>query len=205
MKKKELEGKFVLPGEKITEKSDFQADKGSFVSEGAIYAAVPGRIKIRGKKLEVRGLEEKGTLPPREGEFVIGRVYSVRRVHASMKLLYFFRDEKLFPLERRLSGSIYIGDVGPYVDEMTDAIRRGDIVLGKVTIARRSPLSISFGGRSELGCVAARCKECGYSLVKKGKKLYCTECEEYRKRKTSSLYDFETFNSLARFLEEEEG
>lgn len=205
MESKDLEDKFVLPGDKLAMKSDIKAGDGTFIKEDTIHAAVPGHVRVREGKVHVHFPKEKGTVPPRKGEIVIGRVSSVRRVHASIHLLYLIRDEELFPLENGVGASIYIGDLGPYVDEATDAIRRSDIVLGKVSIDRRSPLSLSFEGREELGCVAAHCEECGNPLTKKGKKLFCKECKEYRDRKVSSLYDFNAFSSAASLVEEGEG
>lgn len=203
-RKKELDGRFVLPGDKLIDKSDFKAGEGVFIEKDSIYASLPGKVRIKNNELSVKQSKKSKTIPPREGEFVIGRVYSVRRVFASINLYYVFREEELYPLEKEYKGSIYIGDLGPYVDETSDAIRRSDIVIGKVSIDRRTPLSISFEGRDEFGCVAARCEECGIPMKKKGKKLYCEECEEYRDRIVSTLYNFDAFNNAVLLIEEEE-
>lgn len=204
MKKKDLKEKFVLPGEKIGEKSDLKPGEGVFVQDGALYAAIPGKVKQKKGKIWIRFMEDRTSLPPRRGEIIIGRVTSVRRVHANIDLLFVIREEKVFPLERGIGGSIYIGNLGPYVEEMSDAIRRSDIILGKVSIARNVPFSISFEERDEFGCVSALCENCGNPLRKKGKRLFCKDCEEYRKRKVSTVYDFDAFRSITRVLEEKE-
>lgn len=203
-RKKELDGRFVLPGDKISDKSDLTAGQGVFVEKNSIYASVTGNVKLSNNELSVTQSNKGKTVPPREGEIVIGRVYSVRRVFASINLYYVLRDEEVYPLEKEYKGSIYIGDLGPYVDETSDAIRRSDIVMGKVSIDRRTPLSLSFEGRGEFGCVAAYCEECGKPMKKKGKKLYCEECEEYRDRIVSTLYNFDAFNNAVLLIEEAE-
>lgn len=207
MKKEDLKGKFVLPGEEITTKSRFKPGMGTFSKDDSIYAEVTGEVRFKRKKIEVRPVvtKERESLPPQKGEIVIGRVESVRNVSARIKLLYFIRDGKLHPIERGVAGSIYIGDLGTHVPEFSDALQRGDIILGKVSIARGIPFSISFEKRKEYGCVAAKCEKCGTPMIKKGRRVFCEECKEYRKRMVSSLYDFDTFTSLLSFLEGEEG
>lgn len=205
MKKEELEGRFILPGEEITTKSSFKSGEGTFLKNDSIYAEVTGEIQLKGKKIEVHPVVTKESLPPQKGEIVIGRVESVRNVSARIKLLYFIRDGELHPIERGVAGSIYIGDLGTRAREFSDALQRGDIILGKLSIARGIPFSISFEKRKEYGCVAAKCEKCGTPMIKKGRAVFCEECKEYRKRKISSLYDFDTFSSLLSFFRREKG
>ncbi len=142
----------------------------------------------------VEGTEYREPIVPRLGDLVLGQVISVGDKIGTMVLSVLFRRRNgkisIFSLPRVSHAYIFRGDVGIPCVSLSEVLKMGDLVLGRVKIDWFRPVFVSLEG-DELGVVSARCSNCGMVIPtpREREKLICPACKAIRRTKISYLYD----------------
>ena len=131
----------------------------------------------------------------KKDDIVLGEVISVSNSIAQVRIYFVFKDRKFTPLIEPFSGLVHISQLGRRVPVISDFIKVGDRILGKIIVDFYPPYSLSLDSRL-LGVVSAKCSICGASLIKKNRRLICPNCERVEQRIISEIYDTEKFDLL---------
>ncbi len=184
-KRKELESKKVFPGEKLAVIEEYNDGNGTYQENGAVRSNTIGATKYNNPR---RAIYVDKVTPfltvPQEGMDVIAEISSVVRKDARINI--FMVDGKLaYP---DISGVIHISDISKsYLKNIDSAIRRGDIVKGKIANTKNRLNQTSLKGAA-YGIIYAYCSRCGGLLEMKKGKLMCQDCGRMERRKTAKTY-----------------
>ncbi|MCK5548063.1 MAG: exosome complex RNA-binding protein Csl4, partial [Thermoplasmata archaeon] len=117
---------------------------------------------------------------------VFGKVTDIRSPIVTVEIY------KLKGLDRGVAGdkmaSLHISNLSSgYTEDIRSEVRIGDIVQAKVTQVHPS-IQLTTVGR-DLGVVRAHCITCRKTLERRGKDLYCSDCDRSEPRTLSDDYD----------------
>lgn len=185
----------VLPGTLIYEGNDLRTGKGTFKVGNKIYSSIVGVVKRNLKKKIIYVVPLKEPIVLKKNDIVLGEVISVSNSIAQVRIYFVFKDRKFIPLIEPFSGLVHISQLGRRVPVISDFIKVGDRILGKIIVDFYPPYSLSLDSRL-LGVVSAKCSICGASLIKKDRRLICPNCERVEQRIISEIYDTEKFDLL---------
>lgn len=179
--------RLVLPGDLLGVAEEFLPGEGAYEEEGKILSSVVGitRVDPKTRKLHVKGFKQP--LKPRSGNLVVGRVVDVKNHVVLVELGFVVGGE-----DRGLSppslGAIHISKICKrYVENILAEFQPGDIVLARVIAVTRVSVEMTTAS-PELGVISSRCGRCRRKLVRRGRVLFCPNCNRIESRKVSNLY-----------------
>ncbi len=180
-----MKAKIVYPGEMVAVSEEYLAGQGTYEADGDIYAAQIGELLLdaREKVASVKSLN-----PPIEqkvGDTVLATVQDIKQTMAIVHV------EAVEGIERQVTGdvdgTIHISKVSEqYTEDLKKAMRIGDVVRARVVQVKPS-LQLATNEAS-LGVVRGLCTRCRYTLIVRGRDLYCEHCERTEPRKVASVY-----------------
>ena len=179
-------GQFVLPGQTVGVVEEFNPGIGTFEVNGSIYSKIIGTIVIdmytRTISVARRG---KGPIFPIRGNIVEGQVTAV--LQNKIVFVNIYKVGKIY-LNRPFTGIIYISRVSrEYIKNLLKYVKPGDLVKANVISIKNGAFQLSLIGE-KLGVIRGYCSQCGQTLVRRGKKLYCPTCNRYEERKIAVDY-----------------
>ncbi len=181
-----MERRLVFPGEHVAMGEEYLPGEGTYEEAGDIYASQTGvlALDVREKVARVRSFNPPVEL--REGDIVLATVENLRSTMAIVEV------HALEGVERGVSGetegTIHISKVSEeYTEDLKDAFRLGDIVRARVIQVEPS-LQLATNEKP-LGVAQGLCTNCRSVMVKKGRSLYCENCERSEARKVSTVYN----------------
>ncbi len=190
------DGDFVIPGDKLGEVDKYKAGSWTYEEGGFIKSIAVGYVKIDKRKKEISVIPLNDPTPLRVDDIVIGEVFSVSNTIANIKAYFKYVKGDLVQLIRPFSTTLHNSRIGFRIKKMSDYMKTGDIIIGKIVLDNDIPYPLSIRGR-EFGVVAAYCGSCGGKMRRvngEGNEVTCTKCGKVERRKLSSLYDFDTFS-----------
>ena len=179
------EGKLVYPGEEVGTAEEFLAGPGTYVHDHMIYAAQVGHLVQDLSEMQVRVKPFRPMNSVRVGDVVVAIVDDLK---SSMVTLDIIRVEGT---DKHVAGethaAIHVAKISPdYVRELSDVYRITDVVRAKVFQAAPSVQLESVA--EEFGVIKALCGVCRQPMVRKGRDLWCEECERTETRKISTHF-----------------
>lgn len=138
---------------------------------------------------------------PMVGDVLLGQVISVgdriSTLIVSTILRYNGKSIKILGVPRTTHSYIFKGDVKFPFTKLSEIIKIGDLILGRVKIDWFRPVFISLDS-PELGVVSAICERCGTVMPtpKMPEQVICPRCRNVRRTKISTLYEPITWRSL---------
>lgn len=182
----ELEnGKLVFPGDELAVSEEYIAGEGTIDERGKIYASTVGILKVDEKE---RVMSVKPFNPPvslKRGDIVIAVVTGTRESMGTADVI------QVEGKERSIAGdtnaSIHVSKVSSdYTKSVKGEFRTGDIIRAEV-IQTDPSLQLTTSGRN-LGVLKAYCHRCRLPMGKKGRELYCKNCDLTDRRKIAVDY-----------------
>ena len=179
------EGRLVYPGEEVGTAEEFLAGPGTYVHEHMIYAAQVGHLVQDLSEMQVRVKPLRPMNSVRVNDVVVAMVDDLK---SSMVTLDVIRVEGA---DKHVAGethaAIHVAKISPdYVRELSDVYRITDVVRAKVIQAEPSVQLESV--EEEFGVIKALCSVCRQPMVRKGRDLWCEECERTETRKISTHF-----------------
>lgn len=176
----------VTPGEEIGKTEEYLSGENTYVDDGGIHSEITGEVRSEGRKIEVT--PSVNTPPvPRLNDLVVGRVFSTRNALALIRLKYLVGNERREMPDQEVA-ALHISNVSnDYVDDLSDAVREGDVVKGKITNPQSGDMEITTA-EPGLGVISARCDRDNARLRREGDQLVCPECGSTEDRKISEDY-----------------
>jgi len=179
------DGKLVYPGEELGTAEEFIAGPGTYVQDHMIFAAQIGRAKFDTAEMQVHVTPLRPTNAVRVGDVVICMVDDLKSSMVTCDVL------RVEGADRHVAGethaAIHVAKISPdYVRELSDVYRITDILRARVFQAEPSIQLESVA--DEFGVIKALCGVCRQPMVRKGRDLWCEECERSETRKLSSRY-----------------
>lgn len=180
------EGDSVLPGERLGVIEEYLPGEGTFQDEDdVIYASITGivHIDMKERKISVEATTRTPVYPKRN-DVIFGEIQHVTKKSAIVNI---FQIEDT-PCPVTFSGYLFIkNSAGGYVEQMRDLFAPGDLIIARVQqqadgLARLSTVGTRFG------VIKASCSRCGEPLHLQGRRLECTECGNYERRKLAKNY-----------------
>lgn len=181
------DSELVFPGDEIAAAEEFLPGDGTYEEDGRVFAARIGTVDL--DTTEFTASVDAATPTPvvlEPGDVVVGWVDRIKKSMVVCEVHAHARHP-----DREISGetnaTLHISNVADYyVDELEDAFRRGDVVRMGVTDVEPA-LDVSTMD-DRLGVLRRTCPEDGVVMEKRGKTLYCPECEQSQKAKLAADY-----------------
>jgi exosome complex component CSL4 len=178
-------GHLVLPGERLGVIEEFIPDSGTFEKNGVIYSKIVGRalLDLQNRRVSVYPVVE-GVVVPKVGTVVIGQIGNAQSDNVLVRI---FRIGKK-KLSGNFGGILHVSDVSDrYVDQISDAVKPGDIVKAKVISDKNQVFHLSTNDKG-LGIVYAFCSRCSTLLAPEHYDLKCPKCGNVERRKIAPDY-----------------
>ncbi|MEM3399839.1 MAG: exosome complex RNA-binding protein Csl4 [Candidatus Micrarchaeia archaeon] len=177
----------AVPGEMLGTEEEYVAGEGTYVENGAIYACVAGKSRVKDRVIEVE-CEDCRTL--KKGDIVYGRI---EEMYESVVLVRLDVEGAILPAGY---ATLHISDIKRgYVRSIKEEMKVGDIIKAVVKDTRRN-VSIRTNERG-LGVIKAFCSECrGVLAMKRG--LVCEECGHTEDRYIAYPYGGEMLENKKR-------
>lgn len=175
----------VFPGDEVAVEEEYLASEGTFAEDGKIYASQIGILELDDEECVARVLSPNPPNILKTGDTVYAIVADIRNTMATADVV------AKEGIRRGLGGetyaTIHVSKISPgYTDDVSRELRKGDYIRARVTGI--SP-SLQLTTKDEhLGVIRSLCGTCKTKLVKKGKGLYCPECERSFPRKLADDY-----------------
>jgi len=185
----------VVPGTLIYEGTDLRAGKGTFRDGNKIYSSIVGVVKRNPRKKIIYVVPIKEPIVLKRNDMVLGEVISVSNSIAQARIYFVLKNDKFIPLIQPFSALIHISQLGRRVPVISDFIKIGDKILGRIIVDFYPPYSLSLDSRL-LGVVSAKCSLCGAPLIRRDRRLICPNCERMEQRILSEMYNAEKFDLL---------
>ncbi len=177
--------KSVLPGDEVAVEEEYLASDGTYNEDGVIYASQVGELEL---DLEEMTATVRSHNPPnvlREGDIVFAVIADTRSTMATADVVA--KDGSLRDVGGETYGTIHVSKISPaYTEDVSKELRKTDMVRARVLQVKPS-LQLTTRD-ANLGVVMARCRRCRGELVRKGKMLYCEECDRKFTRKLANDY-----------------
>ena len=179
------EKKFVMPGDEIALLEEYLPGAGAYEENGIVYSEYAGFLTLDPieKVASVRPVKETGAL--HRGDIIYGIVKSIRSMMAVVDAIEI--EGRTREIAGSTNGTLHISKMSTrYVSDAERVFRIEDVIRAEVISATPS-LQISTA-RPDLGVVLALCRRCRKPMIKKGKVLYCEDCEISENRPVSTRY-----------------
>ncbi|UJG42446.1 MAG: exosome complex RNA-binding protein Csl4 [Candidatus Heimdallarchaeum endolithica] len=177
----------VFPGTRLGVIEEFYAGPGTYIDDGYIYAAIPGKVVIDKLNYEVSIMQSKNKklVQPVVGSICLGTVVSVSKQMINIAI-YYVNNVEVYPTYSCL---LHVSQASrAYLETADEAVALGDVVRVKIIDAKTIPIQCTMAD-SHLGVVISYCSRCGNRLEKIGRnKLRCNECGNIENRKTAIDY-----------------
>ena len=184
---KNVNGAFVVPGEKLGVVEEFEPGRGTVEVNGIIYSSQTGTASVDSKRHLVTVKTLAGPpVVPEEGSSVIGVVEKVQEKMAIINIVVV--DGK--KMELPFTGMLHISNSSPRFERtMSEVCKPNDIIKAKVIdTSQRIPKLTTLG--RDLGVTKAYCSRCGNELILSGRILRCSVCRNVERRRLAE--DFES-------------
>ena len=186
MRLKEINGKYVMPGDDVCVIEEFMPGIGTYEDRGIVKAALIGitQVNMNSRTVSIKPLTKELRLPSRN-DVVIGIVVLVKDEYSLVKIL---TDSSGVKYQTPFTAILHISQVSnKFVRSLYDVVRVGDLVKAKV-LNDFIPYNLTIK-EPKLGVVMAFCGKCGQVLKPKDNELLtCPICGNSEKRKVSIDY-----------------
>lgn len=177
--------KLVIPGEFVAVSEEYMAGDGTYDHDGKIFSVCVGELELDTKHKVARVKPLNPPVQLNVGDVVCGVVQDVKETMAMLTVA------TCEGKDREITGdtdaSLHISKISSgYTENIKNEYRIGDIVRA-VVIQTRPSLQLATD-RNDLGVLRALCTRCRLPLVKKGKDLFCENCERVEARKVATDY-----------------
>lgn len=175
----------VFPGDEVAEEEEYLASDGTFASDGKIYASQIGVLQLDDDECVARVVSPNPPNILRTGDVVYAVVADVRNTMATADVV------AKEGVKRGLGGetyaTIHVSKISQgYTDDVSKELRKGDYIRARVT--GTSPSLQLTTKDDHLGVIRSLCGTCKTELERKGKGLYCPNCERNFMRKLADDY-----------------
>jgi exosome complex component CSL4 len=178
-------GHLVMPGERLGVIEEFIPDSGTYVKDGVIYAKIIGRslVDLVNRRVSVYPVAKEAVVP-KVGTVVIGQIGNAQSDNVLVRI---FRIGKK-KLTGNFGGILHVSDVSDrYIDQISDAVKPGDIVRAKVISEKNKVFHLSTNDKN-LGIIYAFCSRDGTLLNQDRYDLKCPKCGNIERRKLAPDY-----------------
>jgi len=179
------EKRFVMPGDEIALLEEYVPGAGAYEEDGVVYSEYAGFLTLDPveKIASVEPVKQTGAL--HKGDIVYGVIRSIRSMMAVVDTLEI--EGRTREIAGSTNGTLHISKMSTrYVSDVERVFRLGDIIRAEVISAEPS-LQLSTA-RADLGVVRALCRRCRKPMIRKGRALYCEDCEITENRPVSARY-----------------
>ena len=179
------EKRFVMPGDEIALLEEYVPGAGAYEEDGVVYSEYAGFLTLDPveKIASVEPVKQTGAL--HKGDIVYGVIRSIRSMMAVVDTLEI--EGRTREIAGSTNGTLHISKMSTrYVSDVERVFRLGDIIRAEVISAEPS-LQLSTA-RADLGVVLALCRRCRKPMIRKGRALYCEDCEITENRPVSARY-----------------
>lgn len=181
-----MEKRLVYPGERVAIGEEYLPGEGTYEEDGDIYASQTGQLALDAREKVARVRSVNPPVELKEGDVVLASVENLRSTMAIVKV------EGVEGVDRGVTGetegTIHISKVSEeYTEDLKDAFRLGDVVRARVI--QVDPSLQLATNEKPLGVARGLCTNCRSVMVKKGRSLYCENCERSEARKVSTVYN----------------
>jgi exosome complex component CSL4 len=175
----------VFPGDEVAVEEEYLASDGTFAEDGKIYASQMGILELDDDECVARVISPNPPNVLRIGDTVYAVVSDIRNTMATADVVA--KEGTKRGLGGETYATIHVSKISQgYTDDVSKELRKGDYIRARVTGI--SP-SLQLTTRDDhLGVIRSLCGTCKTRLVKKGKGLYCPECERSFSRKLADDY-----------------
>ncbi|MDR0523837.1 MAG: exosome complex RNA-binding protein Csl4 [Candidatus Methanoplasma sp.] len=175
----------VFPGDEVAEEEEYLASDGTFACDGKVYASQIGVLDLDDDECVARVSSPNPPNVLKPGDLVYAVVADIRNTMATADVVA--KEGVPRGLGGETYATIHVSKISQgYTDDVSKELRRGDIIRARVTGV--SPSLQLTTKDDHLGVVRSLCGACKTKLVRKGKGLYCTECERAYQRKLADDY-----------------
>ncbi len=186
MRLKEINGKYVMPGDDVCVIEEFMPGVGTYEDRGTVRAALVGvvQVNMNSRVVAIKPLTKELKLPSRN-DIIIGVVVLVKDEYSLVKIL---TDSSGVKYQTPFTAILHISQVSNrFVKTLYDVVRVGDLVKAKV-LNDFIPYNLTIK-EPKLGVVLAFCGKCGHALKPKDNELLvCPICGNIERRKVSIDY-----------------
>lgn len=175
----------VFPGDEVAEEEEYLASDGTFANNGKIYASQIGVLELDDEECVARVISPNPPNILKIGDSVYAVVADIRNTMATADVIA--KDGTTRGIGGETYATIHVSKISQgYTDDVAKELRRGDFIRARVT--GTSPSLQLTTKDDHLGVIRSLCGECKTQLVRKGKGLYCPECERSMSRKLADDY-----------------
>lgn len=174
---------FAIPGQQLAVSEEAVASAGTYEADGAICAAVAGKVRLDPQNYAVSVSPAKRLSALAAGDRVTGLVHDV---YDTVALVEFLPQEGVGERKAYYNRFAYlrISEIEKgYVESFRDVLRIGDVIAARVKEVKPLGIYLSIID-SELGVIKARCTVCRHVLKQSGSLLSCPNCGNKESRKT---------------------
>lgn len=175
----------VFPGDEVAEEEEYLASDGTFESNGKIYASQIGILELDDDECIARVVSPNPPNVLKIGDVVYAIVADIRKTMATADVVA--KEGTRREIASDTNATIHVSKISPsYTDDVSRELRKGDFI--RAGVIGVSP-SLQLTTKDEhFGVIRSLCGTCKTELVKKGKNLYCPECERSAPRKLADDY-----------------
>lgn len=175
----------VFPGDEVAVEEEYLASDGTFASDGKVYASQIGILELDDNECVARVVSPNPPNILRPGDTVYAVISDVRNTMATADVVA--KEGTTRGIGGDTYATIHVSKISQgYTDDVSKELRKGDYIRAKVTsIAPSLQLTTKD---DHLGVIRSLCGTCKTKLIKKGKGLYCPECERASMRKLADDY-----------------
>lgn len=175
----------VFPGDEVAEEEEYLASDGTFEHNGKIYASQIGILELDDDECVARVVSPNPPNTLKIGDTVYAVVGEIRKTMATAEVVA--KEGTRREIASDTNGTIHVSKISPaYTDDPGRELRKGDFIRAKV-IGVTPSVQLSTK-EDHFGVIRSLCGTCKTELVKKGKNLYCPECEKSMPRKLADDY-----------------
>lgn len=177
--------KLVIPGEFVAVSEEYMAGEGTYDHDGKIFSAYVGELELDSVSKVARVKPFNPPVQLKVGDAVLGAVRDIKETMVVVTISGM--EDKKRGITGDSEGTLHISKISDrYTEDIRKEYRKGDII--RAMVIRIEPSLQLATDRSNLGVVKALCTRCRSPLIKKGRDLFCENCERVELRKTATDY-----------------
>lgn len=175
----------VFPGDEVAEEEEYLASDGTFACDGKIYASQIGLLELDDNECVARVISPNPPNTLKIGDIVYGIIGDIRKTMATAEVVA--KEGTRRDIASDTNATIHVSKISQgYTDDVSKELRKGDFIRARVIDV--SPSLQLTTKEDHLGVIRSLCGTCKTELVRKGKNLYCPECERSSPRKIADDY-----------------
>ncbi len=175
----------VFPGDEVAEEEEYLASDGTFANNGKIYASQIGALELDDDECVARVVSPNPPNVLRPGDIVYAIIADARSTMATADVVA--KEGSRRGLGGETYATIHVSKISQgYTDDASKELRKGDYIRARVTSI--SPSLQLTTKDDHFGVIRSLCGTCKTKLVRKGKGLYCQNCERAFLRKLADDY-----------------